>query len=105
MSDQYTAATERVSDERALEIVAEFGGMLDTLPGVLQDGPGSVSALYTSLSLAEVKAAFSELLALRYALAEVMEWVANWSPDFTDDPEWPDTAAKVKTAMNGGSHV
>lgn len=33
------------------------------------------------------------------ALTEVMLWINNWSPDFTDDPEWQDTHAKVTAAL------
>lgn len=38
--------------------------------------------------------------ALVAALAEVMEWIANWHPDFTDDPEWSDTRQKVDAALS-----
>ena len=37
---------------------------------------------------------------LREALTEVMEWLSNWNPEFTDDPEWDDTKAKVDEALN-----
>lgn len=33
------------------------------------------------------------------ALKEVMEWIDNWSPPFTDDDEWPATQAKVFAAL------
>ncbi len=29
----------------------------------------------------------------------VMEWVDNWNPDFTEDPEWEDTEAQWKYAL------
>lgn len=34
------------------------------------------------------------------ALQEVMEWVRNWSPQFLDDDEWPDTAVRVAAALS-----
>ncbi len=33
------------------------------------------------------------------ALNEVMAWVDNWSPDFVQDGEWPETAELVKAAI------
>ena len=37
---------------------------------------------------------------LRALLAEVYDWIVNWSPDFTEDDEWPETAAKVRAALS-----
>jgi hypothetical protein len=34
-------------------------------------------------------------------LREVMEWINNWSPDFTDDPEWSETEEKVDKLLGG----
>ena len=33
------------------------------------------------------------------ALKEVMDWIDNWDPNFTQDDEWPDTAALVKAIL------
>jgi tetrahydromethanopterin S-methyltransferase subunit B len=33
------------------------------------------------------------------ALDEVMHWVKNWSPQFTEDDEWPQTKRLVAEAM------
>ena len=33
------------------------------------------------------------------ALASVMSWIDNWSPDFTHDGEWPDDEAKARAAI------
>lgn len=33
------------------------------------------------------------------ALEDVMDWITNWSPPFTDDDEWPDTKARVDAAL------
>jgi Xaa-Pro aminopeptidase len=49
---------------------------------------------YTILSLIE------RAEQLEAALREVMEWVRNWSPNFTDDDEWPETKAKVEAALS-----
>ena len=38
-------------------------------------------------------------LQLEEALTEVMTWVENWSPNFVDDVEWPDTYAQVQEAL------
>lgn len=32
------------------------------------------------------------------ALDEVMGWISNWSPNFTDDPEWQETQARADAA-------
>jgi len=37
---------------------------------------------------------------LAEALREVMLWIENWSPPFTEDDEWPDTEAKAKAALH-----
>lgn len=37
--------------------------------------------------------------AMAEALGEVMEWIAGWTPDFTQDAEWPDTREKVSLAL------
>lgn len=37
--------------------------------------------------------------ALESALKEVMGWIKNWSPNFADDDEWPDTEARVTAAL------
>lgn len=33
------------------------------------------------------------------ALEEVMQWIGNWDPNFTQDDEWPDTAERVRAAL------
>jgi hypothetical protein len=33
------------------------------------------------------------------ALKEVMAWIDNWSPDFIQDDEWPETFDKVERAL------
>lgn len=35
----------------------------------------------------------------RALLAEVMEWIDNWDPNFAYDEEWVDTEARVKAAL------
>lgn len=35
----------------------------------------------------------------RLALAEVMEWIRNWQPDFIYDDEWQSTADKVANVL------
>lgn len=58
----------KVPTERLTAILDEFRDTISTLPPVLPDGPGAVSALYSSLSLAEVEGMASELLELREAV-------------------------------------
>ncbi len=36
---------------------------------------------------------------LEEVLREVMSWVVNWSPNFTEDGEWGATAVRVKAAL------
>lgn len=36
---------------------------------------------------------------LRIALEEVMLWIHNWSPVFTEDDEWNDTLDLVQEAL------
>jgi len=38
---------------------------------------------------------------LHDALTEVMDWIENWSPNFTEDDDWPDTEQKVTDALIG----
>lgn len=33
------------------------------------------------------------------ALEDVMDWITNWSPPFTDDDEWPATKARADAAL------
>lgn len=33
------------------------------------------------------------------ALKEVMEWIANWDPNFTRDCEWLETETKARAAL------
>lgn len=32
-------------------------------------------------------------------LTDVMVWINNWSPNFTDDPEWAETNAAVQEVL------
>ena len=34
------------------------------------------------------------------ALNEVMTWIDNWDPNFSDDDEWPETRDKVIKALS-----
>lgn len=36
---------------------------------------------------------------LAKSLTEVMEWIANWDPNFTHDDEWPATNAEARSAI------
>lgn len=36
---------------------------------------------------------------LKEALREVMSWINNWDPEFTDDPEWEETEIKARSAL------
>ena len=44
--------------------------------------------------------AADEIVRLREALEEVMSWIKNWSPDFTEDDEWKATAEKASAALH-----
>lgn len=46
-----------------------------------------------------VTEAADALDALVEALTEVDEWIANWSPNFEQDDEWPATKAKIRAAL------
>jgi hypothetical protein len=45
---------------------------------------------------ADIRAAKAEKL-----LWEVMQWVWNWNPDFTEDDEWTETGNAVRTFLDG----
>lgn len=45
---------------------------------------------------ARLIAAAPELLA---ELAKVMSWIKHWSPEFTNDPEWPEDRDRALTAI------
>jgi len=34
------------------------------------------------------------------ALTEVLEWIDNWSPEFTLDYEWPSSSTKARAALS-----
>ncbi len=36
---------------------------------------------------------------LHDALCEVMDWIDNWGPSFTEDPEWSETEKKALNAL------
>ena len=36
---------------------------------------------------------------MKAALEEVMSWIANWDPIFTNDEFWPTTEAKITSAL------
>lgn len=52
---------EGLSEERLSEIAQEFSELGTGMPSELQDGPGTVSGFYTSLSIADVCALVTEL--------------------------------------------
>ena len=37
------------------------------------------------------------------ALCDVRQWIDGWTPDFVQDDEWPDTAARIDAAIAKGS--
>lgn len=37
------------------------------------------------------------------ALKVAMTWIDNWSPDFTDDPEWPADRDLIRAALSKAS--
>lgn len=47
----------------------------------------------------ERRALQSRLATVEGALRNVNEWITNWSPDFTDDPEWPSTRSRIDAAL------
>lgn len=51
---------------------------------------------YATDANARLIAAAPDLLA---ALLLLKSWVDNWSPDFTNDPEWPGDAEKIRAAI------
>lgn len=48
----------------------------------------------------ELRAASDERHRLRVSLAEVRGWIDNWSPNFTQDEEWPETKARMDAALS-----
>ena len=64
------------------------------------DGP-EASARIQALEnrVAELEGFETALGAMDAALQEVMDWVENWSPNFTEDEEWPETESLVKAAF------
>ena len=40
---------------------------------------------------------------LKAALGDVMEWIDNWSPPFTQDGEWSETELKARKALGDAS--
>lgn len=55
---------------------------------------------YVDERIRDVAAALKRAERLADALREVMLWIENWSPPFTEDDEWPDTEAKAQAALH-----
>lgn len=59
-------------------------------------------AIYRAMAAvqpARAQAGVAELVALRDALAEVMEWISNWNPNFIHDDEWSATKTRAEVAL------
>ena len=41
-----------------------------------------------------------EIDILRDALEDTMTWINGWSPNFTEDPEWPMFEREIKKLLN-----
>lgn len=41
--------------------------------------------------------------ALKDVLLEVVGWISNWEPNFTDDPEWAETEKRIDAALKVGT--
>jgi hypothetical protein len=73
------------------------------VPWHIAEGPSEVRApegwlVCTTASDDDARliAAAPDLLA---ALAEVSQWIEGWSPNFTQDDEWPATNARIRAAI------
>ncbi len=61
-------------------------------------GPTEAEALANAAFIVRACNSHADLLA---ALEDVMEWIRNWEPDFTDDVEWRETETKARAAIEG----
>jgi hypothetical protein len=64
----------------------------------LKDAVKGAEALVRA-SEGRVKARDEEIKRLQDVLKELNSWVENWSPEFTQDDEYPETRAKVLQAL------
>lgn len=48
---------------------------------------------------ARLDAKTAEVERLREGLGHAMGWIDAWSPDFTQDPEWPQYARYIRAAL------
>ncbi len=55
------------------------------------------------LAAAEIAELRAERDRLKAALGDVMEWIDNWSPPFTQDGEWSETELKARKALGDAS--
>ena len=55
------------------------------------------------LAAAEIAELRAERDRLKAALGDVMEWIDNWSPPFTQDGEWAETELKARKALGDAS--
>ena len=54
---------------------------------------------YEALGLVRAILVGAGVADLAGALVEVRQWIDNWTPDFVQDDEWPDTAARIDAAI------
>lgn len=66
--------------------------------GVTEDNQDELEGKQTKV--ANLIGAAPDLLA---ALLDVREWIRNWSPSFTEDCEWDETAEKMDAAITNAT--
>lgn len=87
--------------ERAFKQKGEIAAKWRTAERERDEARAEVEAHKVNVRLATAKYtdAMSALRACRDAHEDVMGWIGNWDPKFTEDGEWPDTRDKSDAAL------
>ncbi|WP_091891114.1 hypothetical protein [Methylobacterium sp. yr596] len=114
MEAHFAASMERQDEAHCREVMKWLSDLMSRLEEPLvgsfgnslsHAGLGRLSALMSaSARQAEADLAYhllcQEERQLRASLTEVREWISNWSPNFTQDEEWPETKARMDAALS-----
>jgi hypothetical protein len=84
--------------DRARSKFSSFAARIEQ-DGMQRNPSGPIEILRIQFEAVDEIAAALGVPELIAALTEVSLWISNWSPNFEQDDEWPETAARMKAAI------